>query len=66
MDPIHQYKIINEIAGRYVNINYSVFGFTDAVEDHLRNVYNFLEAYGITVTVVERTDKLEVNMTITI
>jgi len=66
MDPIHQYKIINELAGRYVNINYSVFGFTDDVEGHIRNVYDFLKAHGMEVIVVERTGKLEVNITINI
>ena len=65
-DQIQEYRIINELAGRYVNINYSVFGFTDYVEEHIRNVYDFLKAHGMEVIVVERTGKLEVNITINI
>ena len=65
-DTIKEYRIINEIAGRYAGINYSVFGFTDEIEGYLRHVYNSLKAQGIDVTVVERTGKLEVDITITI
>jgi len=66
MEVTQEYRIINEIAGRYVNINYTIFGIKGEVKEHINNVKIFLRAYGVDVEVVERTGKLEVNMTITI
>jgi len=64
-DTIKEYRIINEIAGRYINVNYSIFGLMGPFSEDIINVRAILKKLnGLEVEIIENPGNLQVIITI--